>query len=260
MTRRTIAFECEGSMLAATLDHAEGAGGLLLVSGGNEVRSGAWAGQAQLAARLAAAGYPVLRFDRRGVGDSGGENRGFRSAKADIAAALGAFREACPRLARVTAFGNCDAASALMLFGAELKVDGLVLANPWVLDDAGDDAQAPTAIRHRYLKKLADPSEWGRLLSGGVNLRKLVAGLRRAVSPPPASSLVKQMRDGLAAFNGNVAILLASRDRTAALFASAWPIGDERVHSFPSASHSFSGEADREWLFERLVEALAKER
>ena len=53
-------------------------GGLLLVTGGNEVRSGAFSGQAQLAARIARKGFPVFRFDRRGVGDSDGENKGFR--------------------------------------------------------------------------------------------------------------------------------------------------------------------------------------
>ncbi len=55
-----------------TLDDAPGTTGLLIVSGGNEVRAGAFAGQARLAAEIAAAGHPVFRFDRRGVGDSTG--------------------------------------------------------------------------------------------------------------------------------------------------------------------------------------------
>ncbi|EJL35363.1 hypothetical protein PMI02_00195, partial [Novosphingobium sp. AP12] len=82
MTRRHFAFMCEGDRLVATLDTAPGRTALLLVSGGNEVRSGAWSGQARFAARIAAWGFPVLRFDRRGVGDSEGENGGFRSAAA----------------------------------------------------------------------------------------------------------------------------------------------------------------------------------
>src|SRR3569833_917642 len=98
MGRRHLSFACEGARLAATLDEAAGSAGLLFVSGGNETRAGAISGQAQHAARIAGAGYPVFRFDRRGVGDSEGENRGFRASAPDIAAALQAFRAACPTL------------------------------------------------------------------------------------------------------------------------------------------------------------------
>ncbi len=77
------------------------------MSGGNETRAGAFSGQAELAARIAEAGFPVFRFDRRGVGDSEGDNLGFRHSAADIAAARTAFRQACPALTRIAAFGNC---------------------------------------------------------------------------------------------------------------------------------------------------------
>ncbi|OYZ24028.1 MAG: esterase, partial [Novosphingobium sp. 16-62-11] len=53
MTRRHVTFLCEGARLFGTLDigQASGATGLLIVSGGNELRAGAWCGQAQLAAK-----------------------------------------------------------------------------------------------------------------------------------------------------------------------------------------------------------------
>jgi pimeloyl-ACP methyl ester carboxylesterase len=72
VTRRPVVFDCEGARLFGSLDQASGETGLLIVSGGNEIRCGAWSGQALLAARLAGAGHPVFRFDRRGVGDSEG--------------------------------------------------------------------------------------------------------------------------------------------------------------------------------------------
>ena len=82
MSRLHFQFGCGSHKLAGVLDTAPGETGLLWVSGGNELRSGAFAGQAQLAARLAAKGFPVFRFDRRGIGDSEGDNRGFtRSAR-----------------------------------------------------------------------------------------------------------------------------------------------------------------------------------
>src|SRR3546814_5025865 len=82
--------------------------GLLIVSGGNELRSGAHRGMAKLAARLARDGFPVFRFDRRGVGDSEGENGGFLSSGPDIAEAVAAFLRASPGLRRIVALGNCD--------------------------------------------------------------------------------------------------------------------------------------------------------
>ncbi|MGE2778108.1 hypothetical protein ACQHM9_27125, partial [Escherichia coli] len=83
-----------GESLVATLDEADGSTGLLIVSGGNEIRSGAHRGMAMLAHRLAAAGIPVFRYDRRGVGDSTGDNKGFLSAEPDLIAAVAAFRRA----------------------------------------------------------------------------------------------------------------------------------------------------------------------
>lgn len=262
MTRRHITFVCEDAALAGTLDVGQAAGstGLLIVSGGNELRAGSWAGQAQLAARLAGAGYPVFRFDRRGVGDSEGENRSFRHSADDIAAALAAFRWAAPHLTRVVAFGNCDAATALMLDAPRFGLDALVLANPWTIDgETAPDTLPASAIRSRYLAKLANPREVWRLLTGGVNLGKLFKGLRRAATPsaPAPVGLVAEMQAGLADYAGPVTILLASGDRTAQMFEAAWLSGDPRVQRLASNSHSFAGDEAREWLFARLLEVLA---
>ena len=257
MSRRSAMFECKGARLFGTLDEAGGSTGLLIVSGGNEIRSGAWSGQALLAAQVAAAGFPVFRYDRRGVGDSEGENRGHRESREDIAAAVAAFRAEAPTVERVVAFGNCDAASALMLFGAGLDLAALLLANPWVVE--GDDAEtvhAPDALRRRYLRKLGDPGEWKRLAAGGIDFRKLVHGLRQAVGVTPPSDLVAAMRDGLDRFTGRAKILLAERDRTAQLFLAAWGPNDPRIERLASSSHSFADEAAREWLFERVLAIL----
>jgi exosortase A-associated hydrolase 1 len=259
MTRRHLTFSCEGAMLVGTLDReaASHSTGLLLVSGGNELRSGAWSGQAQMAARLAGAGYPVFRYDRRGVGDSEGENLSFRHSGPDIAAALAAFRTAAPHLSRIVAFGNCDAATALMINAPSLAIDALVLANPWTIDGEGaPDAMPASAIRSRYLTKLANPREVWRLLTGGVDFAKLAKGLRSAAKPSAPSDLVGEMKAGLAAFAGSATILLASRDRTAQMFSEVWEGADPRIRRIDSASHSFSDQAAREWLHARLIEVL----
>lgn len=260
MTRQHLTFPCEGATLVGTLDRetASHSAGLLIVSGGNELRSGAWSGQAQLAARLAGEGFPVFRYDRRGVGDSECENLSFRHSGPDIAAALAAFRAAMPHLSRVVAFGNCDAAAALMLNAPALELDALVLANPWTIDgEEAPEAMPASAIRSRYLAKLTNPREIWRLLTGGVNLVKLAKGLRSAAVPSTApQGLVEEMKAGLSAFKGEAKILLASRDRTAQMFSEVWDTAESRIQRIDSASHSFSDEAAREWLRARLIEVL----
>lgn len=262
MSRRHLAFACEGATLIGTIDGDSGgdaATGLLLLTGGNELRSGAWSGQAELAARIAGAGFPVFRFDRRGVGDSDGPPGDFRSSAPDIAAALAAFRRHCPALTRVIGLGNCDAASALMLArGAGL--DGLVLSNPWTIES--DDAPPPPeAIRGHYGRRLRDPAALKRLIGGQVSLRKLVASLRVALRPaPPPSSLAQDMAAGIADFTGPVAILLAERDRTAQAFRSAWSASDPRIRICANATHSYVEAQARDWLAEQVLAMLRADR
>lgn len=261
MSRLPLTFGCGNLTLAGTLDTAPGTAGLLIVSGGNEIRSGAFGGQAVLAATIARAGFPVFRFDRRGIGDSEGENRGFRKSAKDISCALDAFRAMVPQLSRVVAFGNCDAASALMLAGGA-GCDGLVLSNPWTIeqDEQGSEADAtppPAAIRARYLEKLKNPREVMRLASGGVNLSKLARGITQALRPPPPpSSLAQDMAAGLAGFSGELRILLATADRTAQVFEAAWDRSDPRIRRCEGAGHAYVEPAHRDWLAAQILASL----
>lgn len=261
MSRLPLTFRCKDLRLAATLDTAPGTAGLLIVSGGNEIRAGAFGGQAELAARIARAGFPVFRFDRRGVGDSEGENLGFRRSAKDITAAIEAFRAIAPQIERVIAFGNCDAASALMLAGGA-GCDGLVLSNPWTIEAGADGISnastlPPDAIRARYANKLRNPREVARLLGGGVDLGKLARGLVRSLRPvPPPSSLAQEMREGLAGFTGEVRILLATADRTSQVFESAWDKTDPRIRRCEGAGHAYVEPAHRDWLKAELLSAL----
>ena len=257
MNRLPLRFPCGSNSLAGTLDTAGGATGLLIVSGGSEIRSGAFSGHAALAARLAGAGFPVFRFDRRGIGDSDGEDRGFRASQNDIAAALSAFRAIAPQVEQVIGFGNCDAGSALML-GSGGGCDGLVLSNPWVIEEDTPGAlPPPAAIRSRYTEKLRKPKELTRLFTGAVDLRKLSRGLLGALKSPPApTSLAQEMAAGLARFEGPVKILLAARDRTAQIFETTWDPSDNRIERCENAGHSYAEPHAREWLYQQLLAAL----
>jgi len=252
--RELIAFPCEGDTLVGTLDDAEGTTGLLIISGGNELRCGAHRGMALLAAELAAAGVPVFRFDRRGIGDSEGVNHGYEDSGPDIVAATRTFRTLAPQLKRIVGFGNCDAATALAYFHRDAGIDALVLANPWIGDE--DDGLPPaSAIRSHYADRLRDPRQWLRALSGGVNIGKAIKGLRKASakSNEPANPIAARM--AVAMIDTPRTILLAQRDNTAIRFGGAWREPD-RVHHRATDSHSFARAGDGDWLREQILAAL----
>ncbi len=260
--RRLITFSCAGETLVGTLDEVDGPTGLLIVSGGNEIRCGAHRGMAMLAAALAERGIPVFRYDRRGIGDSSGVNAGYVSAGPDLAAALAAFRAAVPGMTRVAGFGNCDAATTLALSDHDL--DSLILANPWI-DAAGDDGLPPTAaIRARYAARARDPETWLRLLRGGINLRNVGRGigklLRDRARPTTIAGMLAQR---LNTTDQPLTILIATGDATGMAFedalrspAFAAVTGRARVIRIATASHSFAHQNDKRALTDAVVNAL----
>ena len=262
--RRHIAFACNSDTLFGTFDPGDASAGLLIVTGGNELRCGPYGSHAELAQKISAAGFPVLRFDRRGVGDSSGYNAGFSQSAGDISAAIISFRSAFPRMKRIAAYGNCDAASALMLAKGQ-GCDALVLANPWTFEpeaDAEPEAEpqpqmTPGAIRAHYLRRLTDPRALWRLLSGKVKVRQMAGSLVDAAkAAPPPGSLAKEMAAGLAQFSGPATLLIAEHDRTGQVFLSQWDAGDQRLRICTRAGHSFVEPQARIWLQGQLLGAL----
>jgi exosortase A-associated hydrolase 1 len=238
---------CEGAWIVGALDSAAGDTGLLILSGGNEIAIGPQRAMARLARSIAERGWPVLRFDRRGVGDSDGENRGWRSSTPDIAAAMTLFADSPVR--RIVAFGNCDAATALALH--RLPIAARVLGNPW-LDLAGADLPPPAAIRSHYRRRLFDPALWRALTTGRVDLAKAVRGLRSAsrtgTSP---SALAVEVATALRERPLPTHLVLSARDATGIAFGDAWrhPIFDEvrsatPVSTINTDSHGFTGPDD----------------
>ncbi len=256
--RRITPFPCEGETLVGTLDDAAGTAGLLIVSGGNEIRCGAHRGMALLAAELAALGHPVFRFDRRGIGDSSGENGGFTSSRADMMAAIAAFRAAAPQVTRLIGFGNCDAATALLLHG-DGAFDRMVLANPWVVEQT--DALPPAAaIRSRYAQRLRDPASWARLLTGRIDFGKAISGMAKIAQnqSQPAGPLEAAVFAKLAA-HPDAVVVLASGDATAIAFADAATRAGytgQRI-DIDTASHSFARPADKMALKAAILGALS---
>lgn len=263
--RHVVDFQLSGKTLWGTVDDGKSETGLLIVSGGNEIRIGAHRGMALLAQVIAAKGHPVFRFDRRGIGDSEGENGGFAGSAADLSAALAAFKNASPGLTRIVAFGNCDAATALLLHGTE--VDALVLANPWIVE-AVDALPPPAAIKSRYMRRLRDPKAWVALLTGTLNLRAATRGLRRIAMPKvKGETLSSSVAVLLAKSKLPTTIIVAENDNTGIAFTDAWQSSafkparsrtDIEFVSIPSSSHSFANNCDFDLLVRQLIKALGQ--
>ena len=133
---RPVVFPCAGDDLCGILHPAPGPAqgvGMIVIVGGPQYRVGSHPQFLLLARELAAAGYPVLRFDYRGMGDSEGAFRGFEGIDEDIRAAIDAFCTEAPEVEQVVLWGLCDAASAAAFYGhRDDRVAGMVLVKPWV--------------------------------------------------------------------------------------------------------------------------------
>lgn len=259
-SEEALAFACAGERLHGILARPERPAtvGVLILVGGPQYRVGSHRQFLLLSRRLAAEGYAVARFDYRGMGDSAGAARSFEAVGDDIAAALDAFREACPGVGRVVLWGLCDAASAALLFCHERRdprIAGLCLLNPWVRSEA---TLARTQVRHYYGQRLMQREFWSKLLRGQLPVLAAVRGFARtlrqsrrpATATPVARPFQARMAEGLATFPGKVLLLLSGRDLVAQEFAdrvaadAAWraAVGRPGVtrRQVAEADHTFS--------------------
>lgn len=241
--------------------------GVLIVVGGPQYRTGSHRQFTLLARHLAEHGVPALRFDYRGMGDSGGEPRTFERIGEDIRRAIDVFFESVPALKDVVIWGLCDAASAALFYAhQDTRISGLILLNPWVRTEQG---AARARLRHYYLGRLFQASLWRKVARGEFNLREAAgslgrflvdaAGYRRspdATAERPASEapLPARMEDGFRRFHGKVMLILSGNDLTAQEFkdmvagSRRWRrlLAGERVtrYDLPEANHTF---ARRDW-------------
>jgi exosortase A-associated hydrolase 1 len=260
--RRLLSFSCEGALLGGTVDEASGPIGVLIVTGGSQTRIGSHRMFERLAAALAAHDYPCFRFDRRGVGDSEGEDPGFKGSGLDLAAAAEAFRSVCPGVRRIAGFGLCDGATALALFGADAGVERLVLANPWFVEaEAGEPPAA--AIKQHYRQQLTSLEGWKKIFSGSISYGKLLRGIKKVASPPPAD-LAGEVAAKLKAKPLPLGLLLCRGDATAVAADDVWrsaPYRPLRQRSpapiyIESDSHTFARAGDADALLEAVLAAL----
>ena len=263
MTPSTVIFDCAGESLVGIIDSPSQycSTGLLIVVGGPQYRVGSHRQFVLLARALAQAGFVVMRFDYRGMGDSTGSARSFEAIVPDMRAAIDAFFHEAPYLDRVVVWGLCDAASAALFFGfRDRRVAGLVLANPWVRTQA---SEARVVLKHYYWRRLSSRNFWGKFFSGkldvGASARSILANLFKLRNEEPASgaaddaltgTLPDRMAEGWRRFGGPILLLLSGDDLTAQEFVEvtrksrSWAglLSEARVTSrtWQDANHTFS--------------------
>lgn len=281
-----VVFQCAGAALVGIVHRPStpaAIGVVTIIAGGPQYRGGVGRAMVSTARELSAAGVPVMRFDHRGLGDSGGEFLGFEHISEDIQAAVTAFRREVPEVKKVVLWGGCDAASGAMIHGWKIPdTISMVLGNPWVTT-----AQTQSAVlRKHYLGRLGDWSFWRKLLRFEYNIRDYAkAGLRTAItrfdslmaspgqSRSPAKiaemdSYVNKMLDGLRRFDGPILFLMSGQSLLSREFDQlvnndpAWQLAyhrpDYRRIDFPEADQTFSDSDSRQrvnqaicgWLLE----------
>jgi exosortase A-associated hydrolase 1 len=243
--QRAISFFCQGSSLVGIVDVPERPlpRGLLLLADGPQYRVGGQRQFTLLSRALAVRGIPVMRFDRRGMGDSEGSPRESDAIDDDIAAALKEFFIHMPDMNEVVLLGLGDAAAAAALYAPrDARVRGLVLLNPGT-----GERQAPDTLGHHYLARLGEVAFWKRLATGRLDFAASAQALRQNVRER-RGALSRRVAASLAAFPGQVLLVVGGADgaaQEAAHLLSRRHPRHKRV-DVPGAGHSFAGSAWRE--------------
>ena len=262
-----VVFDCSGDRLVGILHEGDtsAAVGIVIVVGGPQYRVGSHRQFVTTARRLADAGWPVLRFDHRGIGDSDGYQRPFDAIDVDIRAAIDTMFRHVGTVRKVVILGLCDAASAAVIYAPDdRRVAGLILMNPWARTSVG---QARAYVRQYYTRRILQRSFWRKLLSSEFKLadslndfaRKLVDSVvgRRTefeTGDSGETQFLSRMEAGISRFNRPVLLLISGQDLTATEFmdyakqSSAWnaKLGDTStsVKLLASADHTLSDPED----------------
>ncbi|WP_417069586.1 hydrolase 1, exosortase A system-associated [Niveibacterium terrae] len=265
IAEQALNFACRGQSLIGVLSLPDGPprAAVLVVVGGPQTRVGSHRQFVLLARALASAGIACLRFDYRGMGDSGGVARSFDAVGEDIAAALATLRARLPEATPCYLWGLCDGATAALFHaGGDPGLAGLILLNPWVRTEQGE---AAALLSHYYRGRLLSRSFWLKLIRGGLNprarIREFFANWRSSRSAAPcAADLPSRFAAALRRAGKPVLLILSGRDLTAAEFrdaaqreplASALAALPVSQYEISEANHTFSS---ARWRAE--VEAL----
>ena len=289
ITEIPLIFNCEENSLCAIAHFPQPSKqcGVLIVVGGPQYRVGSHRQFLLLARELARHGFPVLRFDYTGMGDSEGEQKSFENIDADLRAAIDVFYQQHLDLKQVVIWGLCDAASAALFYAyQDQRVKGLILLNPWVYTTQG---AAKTYLKHYYLHRLFSRELWNKIVSGKFDIVASIGSLAPMLKKIISTSLngntdnssadssqvisvdlplPERMRQGLERFQYPVLCILSGDDLTASEFKELiaadknWQqlFSQQRIQrlNFDESDHTFSRAVWRNQVAEWTIGWLQK--
>jgi pimeloyl-ACP methyl ester carboxylesterase len=217
--QRAVRFTCTGSSVVGIIDLPERPlpRGVLIAAGHPYSRLGARRQFAMLARALARRGIAVMRFDRRGVGDSDGCDYN----DSDVRAALQEFCDQVPLLQEVVLLspgGSAAIATARACAAADPRVCGLLLLAPW---GRSRRTQAPqlAAVNDHQLTEIMPPRAQVPALTLVSAHDAAAVYWRRAPAPsrvrPSAGRNLALFAEQLSAFPGPVLVVAGEGDAAA---------------------------------------------
>ncbi len=253
-TEQPVTFRCGGETLRGVLHLPNGgaaarppATGIVFLHGWSGCRLGPHRMFVTAARRLAAAGFAGLRFDYRGRGESDGATQaaGIATMIDDAVAAAACLREHLPG-ARIVILGICSGCKVALAAAPRIPdTNALVLWSAetmgWLKTGASQRRKS-SAMLLSYLRKLARPETWRKLLTGRVNtalVRQAVAGNEIATADE-----LRSETDWLNAFcrawQGRLLFIHGSNDPDTAPSRTAYQAFC-RERAFPAAFHLIDG-------------------
>lgn len=249
---------------------------VVIVVGGPQTRVGSHRQFVLMARALAQAGYPCLRFDYSGMGDSPGAKPDFETAGPDIRRACDALLEAVPSCRRLALWGLCDGASAALFHArTDKRVTAVIAANPWARSGA---TQSAAIVSEHYGSRLRSREFWKKLATGKINLlataREALGhvlkarGSRASVSGQgqgPRQSLPARLAAVLSNPPATVHLQISGRDLTAAEFELAMKSAEVMKRSpattlrLEDADHTFSDPEAWRTVIRDTVQLLEQE-
>lgn len=200
LEQRALRFQSAGVGLIGIVDVPERplVRGMLVLPDSTQYRAGSHRQFTLLSRLLAGRGIAVMRFDRRGCGDSEGElaAAGGSQAGDDIAAAMKEFFVHVPEMKEAVILAPGDAAQLAANYAAgDARVTGLALLSPLLPPQSAVASAPPRSAAERLFRRAAAFRR-----AAGRTQERAAAGALATSAPQP----------GVGAFDGRVLLVTAA--------------------------------------------------
>lgn len=225
--------------------------GIVLLNAGLVHRAGPFRGYVQLARVMAAAGFPVLRFDHSGLGDSPQAVAATASRASELRAAMAALASHSG-VDQFVVGGICSAADDAFRFAAdEDKIVGLLLLD-------GPAYRTPQFWLRHLLPRMFSPQKAWHFLRRRADHEAGIDDFRDFPAPADGrarvAAMVKRDMRLLYVFTGGAYSYFNHRGQLSACLGPAAKSGKVSLEFWPDCDHTFYLKRDRQRLHARVAE------